>query len=174
MTRKPTRSEIARPVGDNSGAPEGAAQDGAPALYVIPVPPSLNKAYSNARRGRVLSHTARNWKMHAAHVIKHQRRRKVCGPVVIVCNVERPTASSDLDNRVKLLLDALVAADAIDDDRNVVATAFAFAPPVKGNAHVSIHPAGSLSALTFQTLGEAGELGVWSTPAPVNPEKEAA
>ena len=98
---------------------------------LLPMPPSANKMFANVAirranangklpRGRVKTKAYRDWRKAAvltifAHVRADQR---IGGEVAVT--IELPTSSRiDIDNTVKPILDALVASNRIDDDRNV-------------------------------------------------------
>jgi crossover junction endodeoxyribonuclease RusA len=87
----------------------------------LPMPPSLNNIFVNVRgRGRVPSKKYCAWKKIAGWALIAQSPRKIDGPVTIAMRLARPTANSDLDNRIKPLLDLLVIHGVITDDRYVV------------------------------------------------------
>lgn len=87
----------------------------------IPVPPSLNNAFYNRKvGGRVKTPAYRTWLQAAALTIvaNVQAQHRVSGPFRISINL--PAAmNGDIDNRVKGIVDALVASGRVDDDRNM-------------------------------------------------------
>lgn len=88
----------------------------------LPLPPSLNGAYANvAGVGRVKVSTYRNWQANAVKMIVASvpAPKRIAGPISV--SILLPSAMrGDCDNRIKPILDALVASGRIDDDRNVV------------------------------------------------------
>lgn len=89
-------------------------------ILTLPVPPSMNNAFINVRGvGRVKSKKYKLWQQAAGWALQAQPHAKIPGKVRIRIQVRRPSANSDIDNRVKPLLDLLVLHRVIDDDRNV-------------------------------------------------------
>lgn len=98
-------------------------------ILSLPLPPSVNRLNQNRSgpgRGRYTDDKVHAWRQMAETRLKAQKWEKVEGPVSIVINAERPTANSDIDNRLKILIDFLVKMEVIDDDRNVSAVAAAW------------------------------------------------
>jgi Holliday junction resolvase RusA-like endonuclease len=115
-----------------------------PVSLIMPMPPSVNGAFVNNRRGgRSLSEAAKRWKDEALWRIRIQRPGSVAGPVIIVLGFERGIncKRGDVDNRVKLTLDSLVSAGVIQDDRFVVGFAASWLPPSSGLCHCVVIPA---------------------------------
>ena len=87
---------------------------------ILPLPPSVNHyLVSTGRGGRALTQEARNWKAAADIAIMHARLVRYDGPVAVYLHVYRERKAGDLDNRVKLTLDALNGV-AWGDDAQVV------------------------------------------------------
>jgi Holliday junction resolvase RusA-like endonuclease len=139
----------------------------------VPAPPSVNAAFRNTARGRALTQKAVDWKGHAGWVLRQQRPRHVPGEVAVIVNVERNSASADIDNKVKLLLDLLVAHNVIEDDKRVASIAAAWIPKHSAMAHVAILPAGQLDLLRFHPAASNGACSGWIIPAPFHEEEEA-
>lgn len=111
------------------------------ATFTVPVPPSVNQLFRNvAGKGRVKTQVYDNYRAHAVTSIKLQKVPQVEGNVVMLLGVERKSLSSDLDNRLKAMVDAIVEAGVIEDDRFVTAYAVAWAPQANGLAHVNVLP----------------------------------
>ena len=165
----------ARPLGVSTGASADAVADtGAPVFLTVPTPPSLNKSYNRRKgpgRDRFLSKAARDWKAEAKTAVRLQKPAHVCGPVIVVLNIERKSASADVDNRVKLLLDLLVKSGVIDDDRKVAGFAAAWSPKHSDKTHLAVLPAGRIG-VTFLPAETNGAVGGWILNAP-NFEHEA-
>lgn len=93
-------------------------------MFVLPYPPSAN-AYWRSVRGRVLvSAEARAYKQKVQLLAKKQRGHVLwdaltAGPVAVTISVYRPRKIGDLDNTLKVLLDALKGV-AFEDDSQVV------------------------------------------------------
>lgn len=89
--------------------------------FRLTIPPSANNCFINVGgRGRIRSRKYTAWATTAGWELRTQRPRKIAGPVRIGIVMARPNARSDIDNRIKPLLDLLVAHAVIEDDRNVV------------------------------------------------------
>lgn len=90
-------------------------------IVTLPIPPSAN-LYFRVWRGRaVTSHEARAYKQAAALAARAQGMRAITdGEVAVMVRVYRPTRRGDLDNRLKVLLDALRGV-AYRDDSQVAA-----------------------------------------------------
>lgn len=92
----------------------------------LPFPPSVNDSTLNRRGGgRALTPAARQWRHDAGWALKEQHPRQHAGRVAIRIHLD-DTRQGDADNRVKAVLDLLVAHRVIPDDRkrfvaNVVA-----------------------------------------------------
>lgn len=86
-------------------------------------PPSVNRAFRNVPgKGRVKTRDYRLWRRDAIVSIFAQVRAdlRIGGPVVVSINLPAKMRG-DIDNRVKGILDALVASNRIDDDKHVAA-----------------------------------------------------
>ena len=91
------------------------------ATLAIPLPPSLNNIFVNLPRGgRAKSPEYKAWRQLATLQINTQHPGRIVGDVRIEITCERPNKASDLDNRIKPVLDAIVTARVIEDDRKVV------------------------------------------------------
>jgi Holliday junction resolvase RusA-like endonuclease len=92
-------------------------------LLKLSVPPSLNNCFINVPyQGRIKSKQYRAWIDMAGWELLGQRqgRKKITGPVSISIVIARPSVRSDIDNRIKPILDLLVTHDIIPDDRHVI------------------------------------------------------
>jgi crossover junction endodeoxyribonuclease RusA len=86
----------------------------------LPYPPSANR-YWRSCRGRVVPSTeAIAYKRSVGLLCRAARAPKLSGDVVVTVEVFRPARRGDLDNRLKVLLDAL-RGYVFDDDDQVVA-----------------------------------------------------
>lgn len=87
----------------------------------LPPPPSVNRAFRNVPgKGRVKTRDYRMWRKDAVLAIYAQVRadQRIAGNVSVTIGLP-VTLRGDIDNRIKGLLDALVASNRIDDDRFV-------------------------------------------------------
>lgn len=142
-----------------------AAQGHGPITFItIPCPPSVNALYRNvARVGRVKTSAYKDWAGNAGWILKSQNPTPVVGRVLVVINIQRPSGSSDLDNRAKAILDLLVTHKVIKDDKYVTALAMAWAPKGTAIARVAVLPATDLTLdLLVATDGASG--GWFITP----------
>jgi crossover junction endodeoxyribonuclease RusA len=85
----------------------------------LPYPPSANKYRRNSLGATVASAEARYYKNEVACLAKRAGIEQPNGPVVLFVNIYRPMRSGDLDNRLKLLIDALEGV-AFSDDEQVI------------------------------------------------------
>jgi Holliday junction resolvase RusA-like endonuclease len=82
----------------------------------LPIPPSLNQAYSNLPgKGRIASHALKNWKLAAGWALQALRPGSVTGPYrfTIYLPAQMP---GDVSNRIKCAEDLLVAHCITPDD----------------------------------------------------------
>ena len=160
------------PLADDRRGTERPPSPASPVILTLPVPPSVNEMFSNkAGRGRIKTRAYLDWRGHAAWRIREQRPPRIDGHVVISLAVERVSLQADIDNRVKAIFDALVAAEVIEDDRFVVGFCIAWSPPASRLARVMILPAGNYD-FQFQ-LAKEGTSGGWFMTVP-HPEQEIA
>jgi len=87
-------------------------------LRLADLPPSSNNMFVNGH-GRHKSGPYKQWVTSAGWMLKPQMVGRVPGLVVLHMTFGRPTATSDLDNRIKPVCDLLVTNGLIDDDRFV-------------------------------------------------------
>ena len=103
---------IPKPL-DGEAVPRGILRLTAP-------PPSLNNAFVNGKKGRFKSSAYKGWQGFAQTELRRQAGWHVPGKVTIRILYSRADTKADLDNLIKPVLDLLVAAGRISDDRNVV------------------------------------------------------
>lgn len=78
--------------------------------YRYPLPPSANKYWRLARGRLIVSDEAKQYKHTVAMLAKVDGVRPLTGPVAVTVAVYRERKSGDLDNRLKVLFDALQGA----------------------------------------------------------------
>ena len=85
--------------------------------YLLPWPPSVNKALTVSRGRKVLSPKTRKWQNLAAEELSLQKPEPVKSPAwITIVLYPQDKRRFDIDNKVKSVLDALVAAKVIEDD----------------------------------------------------------
>ena len=98
-------------------APEGPADPSA--VWLIPSPPSLNNMFANSSAGRRKTRAYQQWRDGAMAAMVGQSRRRNFQPPYQVALWLHVGARSDVDNRIKAVLDLLQRCGIIDDDRHV-------------------------------------------------------
>lgn len=107
-----------------------ALRFGALALSLPPL--SVNNLFGNKGRGRFATQLYRDWQARAFLELRRQGSWHVPGKVRISLKFSRKQTRADLDNLAKPVLDVLVKAGRIADDRNVQELRMAFADGVNG------------------------------------------
>lgn len=93
-----------------------------PIQFTLDFPPSVNSLFANIiGLGRTKTARYREWKTAAAWDIKRQvRSQRISGCFAIKVVAPRPKGNApDLDNILKPIIDACVAAGVTDDDRKL-------------------------------------------------------
>ena len=91
------------------------------AVYEIPVPPSMNHAWRSTKRGgHYIEGSVKKWRTQAAWELTQQKCRPVIGVVEVHLTVRHPKQRSDIDNRIKNVLDLLVTKGVIATDDDTV------------------------------------------------------
>lgn len=86
---------------------------------VLPYPPSANRYWRKTRGGRIYkSNKASTYQANAKAIALADGLRPLAGRVAVTLRVFRPIKRGDLDNRIKVVLDALQGV-AFDDDKQV-------------------------------------------------------
>lgn len=87
-------------------------------LYTLPMPPSANTYWRNINGKTLVSEEAREYKKEIAKLASRLGMRPAQGTVGVMIQVYRQQKSGDLDNRIKVTLDALRGV-AFEDDAQV-------------------------------------------------------
>jgi len=92
----------------------------------LPIPPSANRYWRVVNGRPITSAVARNYKLAAGWMAKEQGVEMVSTPVYLRIDVFRPRKSGDLDNYLKVLLDAMSGILWEDDEQivQIVATRY--------------------------------------------------
>ncbi len=154
-------------VGQGSAGSGVLADLPEPASFTMPTPPSANHLFRNVKGvGRVKASHYNEFIRMGVAAIHRQNVKPIAGRVIVVIGVERMSDRADIDNRLKAMLDAIVAAKTIEDDRFITAIAIAWLPKANGLSHISILPVQQLN-LTFHP-SQNGACGGWFPNAPFN------
>ena len=126
----------AKPAKPAKPAPVPAAQS-----VILPLPPSVNHYYVNTGRGgRALSQEARDYKAAAELAVYRAHLVRYAGPVAVTLHVYRERKAGDLDNRVKLTLDALNGHAWVDDAQVVEIHAYRHDDAANPRVEVEVRP----------------------------------
>lgn len=111
-------------------------------IVVLPYPPSANRYWRNVNGRTLVSREAKAYKEEAGWIAKVDGVEPVKGDVVVKIAVHRPQRRGDLDNTLKVLLDALNGIAWQDDNQIVRIEAERHDDPDNPRAVVEIMPAG--------------------------------
>lgn len=103
---------------------------------VLPMPPSANRYWRMWQGRMVVSTEARNYKEQAGWIAKAEAGDMIDGDVSLTIRVFRPQKRGDLDNTLKVLIDALKGV-AFEDD-NQVREIHAYLADDKNNPRVEV------------------------------------
>lgn len=157
-----SQTAVTRPQLTGGGA---LADLPSPVSFTLPTPPSVNELYKNLPgRGRVKSGVYDDFIRRGVASIRSQAVAALSGYVIAIFGVERMSASADIDNRLKSMLDTIVKAGVIEDDRFITAIAVSWLPKANGLAHVRLLPVQHLD-LSFHPSPD-GASGGWFPSAP--------
>jgi crossover junction endodeoxyribonuclease RusA len=139
-------------------------------IVSLPLPPSAN-LYWRIWRGRaVVSNEARAYKQHAALAAKAQGLRPFRnGDVIVSIRIFRPTKRGDLDNRIKVLLDALRGVAYRDDSQVVGLQAVQFEDAENPRVEMGIVRSNAPPELFSELVGPVGKSGFKAKPKPLGP-----
>lgn len=87
----------------------------------IPLPPSLNASYANAKKGRTKTAKAYAWEQLAGYLLNPQKpEAMITGEIGVVYSIYyKDRRKNDIANREKLTSDLLVKHGVIEDDSNI-------------------------------------------------------
>lgn len=124
----------------------------APLTFTMPVCPSANQLFKNTKKGRVRTRLYNDWRAYAERYIRDQNLDKMYGFFGAIFNIEISVddTQSDLDNRLKAMIDVLKKADVIEDDRFLTFLAPAKMPAANGLAWVQLVPSDQEVRLIFR------------------------
>ena len=88
-------------------------------MYRFPLPPSANKYWRYVRGRVIVSSEAQDYKTTVAMLARCARVKLLTGPVRVSVAVYRARKSGDLDNFLKILLDALQGVFYVNDSQVV-------------------------------------------------------
>ncbi len=88
-------------------------------IISLPYPPSANVYWRNFQGRTVVSQEARNYKAQAGWLAKSQDVQLLDGDIAVTLKLYRPQKKGDIDNRIKVLLDALQGV-AFENDSQIV------------------------------------------------------
>ena len=113
--------------------PEPAVQS-----LVLPLPVSANRYWRNYRGRTVVSAEAKDYKMAVCLQASHLGVRPFTVPVAVYLRVYRARRTGDLDNFVKVLLDALCGVAYADDKQIVELHSWRFDDPRDPRVEVEV------------------------------------
>lgn len=156
-------------------APAGAgnilADLPAPVAFSMPTPPSANHLFKNIKGiGRVRSSVYDDFVRRGVAAIRAQAVPPIPGRVIALFGVERMSDLADIDNRLKAMLDTIVKAEIIADDRFVTSIAISWLPMANGLSWVRLLPVQKLD-LTFHP-SQDGASGGWFSNAPSTQQQD--
>ena len=110
-------------------------------MLILPFPPSMNSYWRNFRGRTVLSKSGREYKTAVAEYVSQNNVPKYGESKLRITMILRPRdkRKTDLDNRIKAVLDALEHAGVFNDDFQVDHLEMIRGEPLKGGlSHVVI------------------------------------
>lgn len=103
---------------------------------ILPYPPSVNALYATYKGRRILSKEGRRFKKDVGLIVGDTT--PTANDVVLTVEIYRPRRTSDLDNRLKGLIDSLTGLFYIDDKQIVEIHAYRFEDKDNPRAEVEI------------------------------------
>lgn len=108
---------------------------------VLPYPPSANRYWKTWRGRAVKSPEAKAYTLAVGGLCKVARAKPLDGPISVEISVYRPLRRGDLDNRIKVTLDALRGHAFADDDQVVELHAYRYDDKARPRVEVEVTPA---------------------------------
>ncbi|HEV2557389.1 MAG TPA: hypothetical protein VGU45_02060 [Microvirga sp.] len=108
--------------------------------FSVPLPPSSNKLYANAAKGRVKTVQYRAWIDEAGWILQSQRPGRIEGDYAVFYALPGLRKGADQENRLKALSDLLVRHKIVQDDSLARLTAIGFDESLK-DVRVVVRPA---------------------------------
>lgn len=105
----------------------------------LPYPPSSNRLWRTGNGATYISQEAREYKQNVALLARVAKAKPFDGNVFVNVRVYRPRQSGDLDNRLKVVLDALQGVCYHDDKQVVKIIAERFDDPKHPRVEVEIN-----------------------------------
>jgi crossover junction endodeoxyribonuclease RusA len=102
----------------------------------LPFPPSVNTLYATHKGRRILSKEGRQFKKAVALLVG--KTTPTANEVAVTVEIYRPRRTSDLDNRLKGLLDSMTGLFYVDDKQIVEIHAYRFEDKSNPRAEVEI------------------------------------
>jgi crossover junction endodeoxyribonuclease RusA len=106
--------------------------------FTLPYPPTANKYWRNVKGKMVVSASARAYKEEVGWLLKLKIKEPLSGAVYVKVRIFRPRKIGDLDNTLKVLLDALKGIVFLDDDQVVEIRANRFEDKTNPRAEVTV------------------------------------
>lgn len=120
---------------------------------VLPYPPSANRYWRTFRNRTVVSDEARKYK--ALVKVELSKWPLLAGPVALIAHLYRPQRSGDLDNRLKVLGDALNGVAWSDDSQVVEIHAYRHDDKARPRVEVEVRALGVEGVLGPLTIRKA-------------------
>lgn len=106
--------------------------------FTLPYPPSANRYWRNVKGRMVVSANARAYKEEVGWMVKAKVKEPMPGDIYVRVRIFRPRKIGDLDNTLKVLLDALKGIVFIDDEQVVEIRANRFDDKANPRAEVTV------------------------------------
>jgi Holliday junction resolvase RusA-like endonuclease len=120
---------------------------------VLPYPPSANRYWRTFRNRTVVSDEARKYK--ALVKVELSKWPLLAGPVALIAHLYRPQRSGDLDNRLKVLGDALNGVAWSDDSQVVEIHAYRHDDKARPRVEVEVRALGVEGVVGPMTIRKA-------------------
>lgn len=122
--------------------------------FELPYPPSANRYWRNFRGRTVKSEEARQYQQLAWLLAKQAMSTPLAGPVAIELCIYRPQRRGDLDNRIKVCLDALQGCAYHNDSQVTELHAYLFDDKTRPRVKITVN--GNSGGATQGDLAQHG------------------